>query len=145
MMNETTYMKIGRVPGEMTGVTTQPQTLKIWAKSQHIQNMLVLSDVLETNMKASNKFTRKKLKLELLQTIKIEKSWKILSRPAYTYLILSLTKKITFVMLTREKAAADVNANKTSESGYSQLKSLKESLPEGFISTTKKHFVTIGS
>ena len=102
--------------------------------------MLVLSDVLETNMKASNKFTRKKLKLELLQTIKIEKSWKILSRPAYTYLILSLTKKITFVMLTREKAAADVNANKTSESGYSQLKSLKENLPEGFISTTKKTF-----
>ena len=43
-------------------------------------------------------------------------------------------------MLTREKAAADVNANKTSESGYSQLKSLKESLPEGFISTTKKTF-----
>ena len=29
MMNETTYMKIGRVPGEIIGVTTQPQTLKI--------------------------------------------------------------------------------------------------------------------
>ena len=42
-------------------------------------------------------------------------------------------------------AVADVNVNKAFENGQSQLKSFKESIPEGFRSTIKKLVVTIGS
>ena len=45
---------------------------------------------------------------------------------------------------TGEIAAADVNVNKAFGDGFSQLKSLKESLLEGFSSTIKKRFVPIG-
>ena len=79
------------------------KTLRVLAKSQHIQNkLLVTLNILETKMKAPTKIIRKKLKLELLQTIKI---------------------------YTEEIATADVNVNKAFKSGQSQLKSFKESLP----------------
>lgn len=102
----------------------------------------MLSDLecLRNKDESSKQVHKEETKARITSDNKDRKKLGILSRPAYTYLILSLTKKITFVMLTREKAAADVNANKAFESGYSQLKSLKESLPEGFISTTKKTF-----
>ena len=44
MMIETTYMKFGKGSGGITGVATQPRTLEVWTKSQHIQNKL-LSDL----------------------------------------------------------------------------------------------------
>ena len=44
MMIETTYMKFGKGPRGIIGVATQPRTLKVCAKSQHIQNKL-LSDL----------------------------------------------------------------------------------------------------
>ena len=95
------------------------KTLRVLAKSQHIQNkLLVTLNILETKMKAPTKIIRKKLKLELLQTIKI---------------------------YTEETATADVNVNKAFKSGQSQLKSFKESLPEGFRSAIKKLVVPIGS
>ena len=52
-MIETTYMKFGKGPGGIIGVTTQPRTLKIWAKSQHIQNKL-LSDLKKLRNKDEN-------------------------------------------------------------------------------------------
>ena len=103
MIIETTYMKFEKRLGEIIGITKQLRTLKVWAKSQHIQNKLLNDFEYETKIKAPTKFIRKKLKLKLLQIIKIENSWKILSRPAYTHLMLSPTTKIVFVMFTQGK------------------------------------------
>ena len=35
MMIETSYMKFGKGPSGVIGVTTKPRTVQIWAKSQH--------------------------------------------------------------------------------------------------------------
>lgn len=38
MMIETTYMKYGKGPSGIMGITTNPQSVQIWSNSDHIVN-----------------------------------------------------------------------------------------------------------
>lgn len=136
MIVETTCMKIGKVPGEIIGVTTQPQTLKVWAKSQHIQNKLVLSDLecLRNKDESSKQVHKEETKARITSDNKNIKKVENFTKTCIHPLDLESHKENSLCNVdTGEETAADVNVNKAFESGHSQLKSL----PEGFISTTK--------
>ena len=104
MMIGIIYMKYGKRPGGIIGVTTQPRTLKVWAKIQHIQNKL-LSDVeyLRNKDESPNQFHKKETKARIASDNKGKKNWQILSRLVYTHLMFSPTTKIVFVMFTQGK------------------------------------------
>ena len=136
MMVETTCMKIGKVPGEIIGVTTQPQTLKVWAKSQHIQIKLVLSDLecLRNKDESSKQVHKEETKARITSDNKNIKKVENFTKTCIHPLDLESHRENSLCNVdTGEETAADVNVNKAFESGHSQLKSL----PEGFISTTK--------
>lgn len=42
MMIETSYMKVGKGPLGIIGVTTKPRAVKVWAKDNHIQSELLI-------------------------------------------------------------------------------------------------------
>ena len=94
MVIETTYMKFEKGPGGIIGVITQPRALKVWAKSQHIQNKL-LSDLeyLRNKDESPNQVHKEKTKARIASDNKDRKkleSW-------------SLTTKMAFVIFTQGK------------------------------------------
>ena len=103
-------------------------------------------NILETKIKAPTKLTRKKLKLELLQTKEDRKNLEnFIKTFIHSLDVESHNENSLCNVYTGEIAAADVNVNKAFEIGQGQLKSFKESLPEGFRSTIKQLVVPNGS
>ena len=138
-MIETTHMKFGQGPGRIIWVTTQRQTLKVWAKSRHIQNKLLHDlEYLGNKDQSPNQVHKKETKAHNKDRKKLENFIKTCIHP------LDVESNNENVY-TGEIAAADVNFNKAFENGCSQLKSFKGSLLEGFRSTIKILVVPIGS
>ena len=104
VMIQTTYMNFGNGPGGIIRVTTQPRNLKVWTKNQHIQNKL-LSDLecLRNKDESPNQVHKEETKARIASDNKNRKKLEILSRLAYTHLMLIPTTKIAFVMFTQEK------------------------------------------
>ena len=135
MSIESTYMKIGKGPSGLIGVTTKGRAVKIWASSHHLCGELAteLQDL--RNKSSETKEVRHKEEYEGRMKSDAEDRLKIRSALLTFIHPLKLethSANILVNIYNEEEAGENVNVNKSSEIGIDQMNKFQESLPEGF-------------
>ena len=147
MSIESTYMKIGKGPSGIIGVTTKERSVKIWSHSHH------LCGELATELEDLRQEREPKLKMhkeELAGRIKSDVADRMKIRNALVLLIHPLklethgTNKLVNIY-DGEEAGENVNVNRSQEIGEEQMIKFQESLPEGFHATLSTKIVTMAA
>ena len=134
---ETTYMKIGKGPAGLIGITTNARSVQIWANGHHLcSELLTELEGLRNNGDGKNegKRTHKEEGKGRIQSDAQErrKLQLAVKNCIHTFETESHIPDKLVNIYTGEEAADNVNVNKSIEIGNQQLTHFQNSLPEGF-------------
>ena len=147
MSIESTYMKNGKGPSGIIGVTTQERTVNIWANSHHLCTELTNElEELRTQKNLKEKHhkeeTAGRMKSDSEDRLKIRKALATFIHPLK---IETHSSNILVNIYNGEQAGDNVNVIQAVEIGEKQMKDFQASLPEGFRSTLSTQVVTMAT
>lgn len=145
MLIETTFMRYGKGPGGLIGVTLNPETVKKWSLSLHTCNNILKDldtmrnqeDVLKTHHKEELK---SRIAADEVDRIKLRNMLKTCLHPLDSTNISS----IDLINIYSGQISSDkVNVPCSMQIGRNQMISFEESWPRGFHETISKKVVTM--
>ena len=144
MLIETTFMKYGKGPGGMIGITLKPKTMKIWALSLHscsnilndLENMRSMTEGREIHKEE----TTARLQSDESDRSKIREALNSCIDPLDTTAIPSDTLVNIY---TGQIANKDVNAYNAVDIGRTQMNQFASKWPTGFYDSIKKKVTTM--
>ena len=146
MMIETTYMRYGKGPGGIIGVTTQPRTVQIWTESLPACTEVLkeLDEVREKNSKVKSSHKEEsdtRITNDLKDRIKLRDALQLCAHPFDP--IESNGQNLLINIYTGEIAPEECNVQRSLEIGSKQLSNFVSRLPDGFYSTIQKKVITM--
>ena len=143
MMIETTYMKYGKGPSGLIGITTNPRSVQIWSNSHHIVN--------ET-LRNLERFTQEE-RDDVITTHKEESRARIVGdaadrRKLRNFLVncihpFEAPENVLYNIYTGETCTEIANVTRSYEIGTEMMLEFNESLPEGFRSRLSNKVITM--
>ena len=145
MMIETTYMRYGKGPGGIIGVTTQPRTVQIWTESLPACTEVLkdLDEVRGKNSKVKSyhkEESNTRITNDLKDRIKLRDALQLCAHPFDPE---SNRQNLLINIYTGEIAPEECNVQRSLEIGSKQLSDFVSHLPDGFYSTIQKKVITM--
>ena len=143
---ESTYMRMGKGPLSLIGVTTQEMTVKVWANGHSLCNELLSELDTLTNSDNVHRTKHKeegdgRIKADQLDRKKLQNT---LEKCIHPLSVDTHKNSRTLVNIyTGEEAGEDVNVNKAVEIGQKQMVEFSTSVPQGFRKTLSTKLVTM--
>ena len=135
MTIESTYMKIGKGPSGIIGVTTKERTVKVWANGHHLCNELLSELDSLRDRKNDSPIKHKeegpgRIKADQLDRNKLQNTLEKCIHP----LAVETHKNSSMLVnvYTGEKVGKDKNVNMAVEIGHKQMMEFCSGLPQGF-------------
>ena len=142
---ESTYMKIGKGPSGIIGVTTNERTVKIWSNSHHLCGEL-LTELEDLRTSTANKDGKHKeegqgrIKGDMEDRLKLRNALATYIHPLQ---IETHSANVLVNIYNGEEAGENVNVNKSFEIGMNYMNEFQEKLPEGFREKMSTRVVTM--
>ena len=147
MAIESTYMKIGKGPSGIVGITTNDRSVSIWANSHHLCSELLteLSDLGNKQQTSHDKHKEEgagRIDSDNIDRNKIRSTLEKCIHPLD--LETHACNKLVNIY-SGEESEDSVNVNKAIDIGSKQFKEFQESLPDGFRKPLSSKVVTMTS
>ena len=144
-MIETTYMRYGKGPGGIIGVTTQPRTVQIWTESLPSCTEILkdLDDLRGKNSKSKTVHKEEsstRIRNDLKDRVKLRDSLQLCAHPFDST---TNDKKLLINIYTGEVAPGECNVQNSLEIATKQQTDYSSRLPDDFYLTIQKKVVTM--
>ena len=145
MSIESTYMKIGKGPSGLIGITTNERSVKIWANGHHLCGELLTELQTVRDKQQTSECVHKEEGAGRISsgTEDRRKIRTALQKCIHPLDAASHAANTVVNIYTGEVSDESVNVNKAFEIGTEQLKKFHESLPEGFRERLSSKVVTM--
>ena len=147
MAIESSYMKVGKGPTGVIGVTTNDRSVSIWSNSHHLCGELLteLSDLGSKQQTHDSKHKEEgtgRIKSDADDRSKIRSA---LNKCIHPLLVETHASNVLVNIYIGEESTKSVNVNKTAEIGNKQMDEFQDNLPDAFRKTLTTKVVLMTS